>query len=359
MDNGKRPADEEAGSQAGAIVAKRPRTEDLALTLGGSDSSKQLGASLQRTSSLMAPIMQLVGHQAEIFSMKFSHDGKHIVSGGFDKQLYIWDVFGECRNTMIFKGHSNAVLEVEWSADDSRIYSCGADKNVCMWDAETGARLKRWAGHTNVVNGIAATRRGVYPMLASGSDDVAVKIWDPRHKAPTQTIQGKFAITTVGFNNGDPLLVFAGGIDNLVRVWDVRKQGHPVLTLDAHTDTVTGLEVSPDGSYLLTNGMDNTVRLWDIRPYAPANRNIKAFVGAQHNFEHTLLRCSWSPDGSKVSAGSSDRFVYVWETSTRRILYKLPGHKGAVNETDFHPFEPIIGSASSDKTIYLGEIRAD
>jgi WD40 repeat protein len=54
-----------------------------------------------------------------------------------------------------------------------------------------------------------------------------------------------------------------------------------------------------------------------------------------------MLRCAWSPDGSKVAAGSSDRFVYVWDTTSRRILYKLPGHNGSVNDLDFHPKEPI------------------
>ncbi len=54
-----------------------------------------------------------------------------------------------------------------------------------------------------------------------------------------------------------------------------------------------------------------------------------------------LLKCAWSPDGSKVTAGSADRFVYIWDTTSRRILYKLPGHAGSVNEVDFHPTEPI------------------
>ena len=35
------------------------------------------------------------------------------------------------------------------------------------------------------------------------------------------------------------------------------------------------------------------------------------------------------------------RFVYVWDTVSRRILYKLPGHKGTVNGVHFHPKEPI------------------
>lgn len=42
-----------------------------------------------------------------------------------------------------------------------------------------------------------------------------------------------------------------------------------------------------------------------------------------------------------MSAGSSDRFHYVWDTTSRRILYKLPGHNGSVNDVDFHPKEPI------------------
>ncbi|CAN6844950.1 unnamed protein product [Brassica oleracea] len=76
----------------------------------------------------------------------------------------------------------------------------------------------------------------------------------------------------------------------------------------------------------------------------------------QQNFEKNLRKCSWSPDGAKVTAGSADRMVHVWDTTTRRILYKLLGHKGSVNECVFHPTEPIVGSCSSDKDIFLGEI---
>lgn len=35
------------------------------------------------------------------------------------------------------------------------------------------------------------------------------------------------------------------------------------------------------------------------------------------------------------------RFVYIWDTTSRRILYKLPGHAGSVNEVVFHPEEPV------------------
>lgn len=134
--------------------------------------------------------------------------------------------------------------------------------------------------------------------------------------------------------------VISGGIDNDIKVWDLRKNTI-LYKMKGHTDTVTGLALSPDGSYILSNAMDNSLRIWDIRPFAPYERCIKVLSGHQHNFETNLLRCAWSADGSKVSAGSSDRFHYIWDTTSRRILYKLPGHNGSVNDVDFHPLEPI------------------
>jgi len=169
------------------------------------------------------------------------------------------------------------------------------------------------------------------------------------------TFNSGFPVTSVCFSDQSDL-IYSAGVDNDIKIWDLRKK-QVSMTLEGHTDTVTGLRLSPDGNFLLSNAMDQTVRIWDIRPFCQVNRNIKNFQGAQHNFEKTLLKCSWSPDGNKISAGSADRFVYVWEVNSRRILYKLPGHRGSVNEVDFHPKEPIIGSASSDSTIYLGEIK--
>lgn len=99
--------------------------------------------------------------------------------------------------------------------------------------------------------------------------------------------------------------------------------------------------------------MDNTIRCWDVKPYASGDRCTKYFLGAQHSYEKGLLRCSWSPTGTQVAAGSADNFVYVWDASTRRIAYKLPGHQGSVNEVDFHPTQPIICSCGNDRQIFV------
>lgn len=253
-------------------------------------------------------------------------------------------------------GHTGAVLEASFSTAGNHIYSCATDNMCAIWDLATCTRLRKLRGHTGIVNACQGARRGP-ELLVSGSDDATVKLWDARKRFPINTLENGYQTTAVCFNdNGDQ--VICGGIDNDLKVWDIRKN-EIMFRLQGHTDTVTGIKLSPCGSYALTNGMDNTLRIWDIRPYAPAERCIKVFTGHQHNFEKNLLRCAWSTCGTRVSCGSADRFVNIWDVNTGRIVYKLPGHNGSVNDVDFHPKEPIILSASSDKTLYLGELEED
>lgn len=336
-----------------ALSVVGPKPTELSTVTHGFGTTAPGPNGKQRTSSLQAPIMLLAGHQSAIYSMTFNPAGTVIASGSHDKDIFLWNVHGDCKNYMVLKGHKNAVLDVQWNTDGSQIISASPDKTLRAWDVETGKQIKKMVGHLFVVNSCCHARRGP-PLIVSGSDDGTAKLWDMRQRGSVQSFPDKYQITAVSFSDASDK-IYTGGIDNDVKVWDLRRTD-PVMKLQGHLDMITGMQLSPDGSYLLTNSMDCTLRIWDMRPYAPQNRCVKILEGHQHNFEKNLLRCSWSPDGSKVTAGSSDCMVYVWDTTTRRILYKLPGHTGSVNECVFHPHEPILGSCSSDKQIFLGEI---
>lgn len=234
-------------------------------------------------------------------------------------------------------------------------FSFDLDKLAYIWDINSCERVKKLKGHTSFVNSVGYSRTGK-DMLCTGSDDTTVRIWDRRKRGEVMKFDCKYQVLSCCFN-GTSDAVFTAGIDNTIKMWDLRKQDIS-LRLEGHLDSPTGLELSADGSYLASNGMDSTVRIWDIRPYFNgADRCIKIFQGHQHNFEKNLLRVAWSPDGKRISCGSADKQVYIWEVATRQILYRLPGHLASVNEVDFHPNEPIIASASSDKTVFLGEIE--
>jgi len=270
------------------------------------------------------------------------------------RDVLLWRIYGEeCDNYMMLQGHKNAVTELRWTGDGETIVTASSDKTARAWDAQTGAQKKKMGEHEGYVNSCDVARRG-NDLVVTGADDGAAKVWDLRQRRSVATFAGPYPVLSAAFS-ADSDMVCAAGLDGAVRVFDLRRQ-ELWMELLGHHEPVTGLAVSPDGNFLLSNAMDNSLRVWDLRPYAPANRCVKVFAGHVHSFEQNLLRCAWSPDGAQVSCGSADGMVNVWDAASRRLLYKLPGHKGSVNDVVFHPKEPLCASASSDKTVYLGEL---
>ncbi|VDN23008.1 unnamed protein product [Cylicostephanus goldi] len=153
------------------------------------------------------------------------------------------------------------------------------------------------------------------------------QVHDVRIKDAVKTYENRFQQLAVTFNDTSDE-IFAGSIDGDIYCWDMRRDDISYV-LQGHKDIITGLALSPNGNYVLSNSMDCSAKMWDIRPFAPQERCLKSFYGHQHNFEKNLLKCGWSGDGKRITAGSSDRFVYVWDVSSRHILYKLPGHLGS------------------------------
>ncbi|OKL58624.1 hypothetical protein UA08_06221 [Talaromyces atroroseus] len=306
------------------------------------------------TSGLAAPIMELTGHSGEIFATRFDPTAQNIASGSMDRTIMLWRTYEQCENYGVLTGHKGAVLDLQWSRDSQFIFSASADMTIASWDVETGQRIRRHVGHEEVINCLDISRRG-QELLVSGSDDGYIGIWDPRHKAALDFLETDFPITAVALSDAGNE-IFTGGIDNDIKVWDIRKKA-VIYSLFGHNDTVTSLQISPDSQTLLSNSHDSTVRTWDIRPFAPADRSIRTFDGAPVGLEKNLIRASWDPKGEKIAAGSGDRSVVVWDVKTGKLLYKLPGHKGTVNDVRFSPNdEPIVVSGSSDRNIMLGEL---
>lgn len=210
---------------------------------------------------------------------------------------------------------------------------------MASWDLESGTRIRRHLGHDEVINCLDISRRGE-ELLVSGSDDGHIGVWDPRQKEAIDFLASPYPVTAVALAEAGNE-IYSGGIDNDIKAWDIRKKA-VAYSMPGHTDTICSLSVAPDSQSLLSNAHDGTVRTWDIRPFAPINRHLRTYDGAPTGLERNLIRASWSPNGERIVAGSGDRSVVVWEVRSGKLMYKLPGHKGTVNDVRFSPTdEPI------------------
>jgi Prp8 binding protein len=256
----------------------------------------------------------------------------------------LWRTYGDCENYGLLNGHKGAILDLQWSRDSEILYTASADRNLASWDLTSGTRIRRYIGHEEIVNAVDISRRGE-DLIISGSDDSTIAIWDPRSKNAVDYIQTDFPVTAVAMSSAGNE-IFSGGIDNDIRVWDLRKKSI-VYSMLGHTDTVMSLKISPDSQSLVSYAMDSTVKTWDIRPFAPTERHIRTFDGANVGVasvgvEQNLLGVSWDGEGKKIAAASEDGTVVVWSSENGKLLYKLPGHKGTVNSAEFAPGnEPI------------------
>lgn len=240
--------------------------------------------------SLFAPIVCCSGHEGEIYCCEFSTRENILASAGFDKKIFLWNLDNECENWATIGGHNGAILGLKFTNDGSEIVTCGTDRQICIWDLATLERAKRYKGHKNIVNSVDTSRQHCQ-LVCSGSDDNFVKLWDRRKRGEAMQFDSGYQVLSVAFN-GESDQIFSAGIDNDIKVWDTRK-GELMFKMAGHTDTPTGLALSPCGSYLASNAMDNSVRLWDVRPFAPHERCIKRLFGHSHNFEKNLLRVAW------------------------------------------------------------------
>ncbi|CAG9982090.1 unnamed protein product [Clonostachys byssicola] len=351
----KRPADDDPGASQTLVKRQNVSNSTGALARLNASSNALVQGGAPRTSALQAPVMELSGHSGEIFTAKFDLTGNLIASGSMDRSVLLWRTYGDCENYGVLNGHKGAILDLQWSRDSEILYTASADMHLASWDLTSGTRIRRYIGHEEVINAVDISRRGE-ELLVSGSDDSTIGIWDPRTKNAADYIETDFPITALALSQAGNE-IYTGGIDNDIRVWDLRKKA-VIYSMPGHSDTVTSLRVSPDSQSLLSYSMDSTVRTWDIRPFAPAQRQIRTFDGATKGIENNLLGASWDSDGKKIAAASGDGTVMVWSSASGKLLYKLPGHKGTVNCAEFSPGQdPILLSASSDRTMLLGELK--
>lgn len=71
-----------------------------------------------------------------------------------------------------------------------------------------------------------------------------------------------------------------------------------------------------------------------------------------------LTRVAYSPDGSRVAAGSSDGTVFIWTPGEGRELFALKGHRAAITRISFTNDGKRMVSSSHDQTARLWDARS-
>ena len=105
----------------------------------------------------------------------------------------------------------------------------------------------------------------------------------------------------------DGSLVLTGSFDFTARLWNFVEQTE-IGVFDAHQGPVTNVAFLPDGRRAITTSDDMTAILWDLATFKPVRR----FTGHGHK----VMGVAVSRDGNLAATGSWDKTVRLWDIAT-------------------------------------------
>jgi len=233
------------------------------------------------------------------------------------------------------------VNSVVFSHDSRLLASGSSDGTVKVWDAGTGDCMKLLQGHGDWVNSVVFSHDS--RRLASGSWDRTVKMWDAWTGECLKSLEGHSKkVWSVTFSHDSQLLA-SGSWDGTARVWDVGT-GECMTTLENHGDSIRSVAFSHNSRQLASASDNGTVKIWDTG----TGDCLKSLEGHGHSALSSLV---FSHDSCRL-AYSLYNTVKVWDTETGEYLHTLVDrHSDFIPSLVFSHDSRLLASGPSDGTV--------
>ncbi|NJO63565.1 MAG: hypothetical protein HC836_36845 [Richelia sp. RM2_1_2] len=143
-------------------------------------------------------------------TLAFSPDCKTLVGSSDNQSITAWDVkTGKCLRS-IKTAPTGAIWAVKFSSDGKTVMSCGTDK-IQLWNLENGEPQITLHEPHHRIRSLAYSPD--QKMIAVGSDDQLVRLWDTQTGKPIRTLQGysnriwTVAVNPIPNNNVETLYI--------------------------------------------------------------------------------------------------------------------------------------------------------
>jgi WD40 repeat protein len=207
--------------------------------------------------------------------------------------------------------HDGAVRSIAFSADGALLASGSSDRAINVWDVGVGRLLQTLVGHADWINRLDFV--GDTHVLASGSHDGSVRLWNADSGQHVQTMEPSF-------------------MERLMEVSSV--------ILDVAT--------SPDGRVVASTSGRGVVRLWSCDTYrlqSVLKGHTTYLSSLAYSADNRLLACCDSGDGL-------DR-ICIWEWQHQKMISAFNVRAGGITALAFSPDAKVIATSGRDGTVRL------
>lgn len=330
-------------------------------------------------------VLVLEGHQDEVFQVVFSPDGRRLATGSLDGTTKVWDISPTGRGEWSVPAAHRGLVSLAFNPGAPQLATMGADGALINLNVQTGETNYTWSGARTTFPGAPsfsvdgellalADEGGILQLLDALEGDLlsALQVGRPvriiafssdRELVVTGSEDGVLSILDAstgevlsawivqdGFVNGlafsrdaDTLFIAGADGDIIGADLDLMLSGQPnaenqgsgailparaiVMSMTGHQDVITHLEISPDGTQLLTSSWDGTARVWDA-----ATGELLHRLGAHKG---RVWNAAFSPDGRRIATAGADGAVIMWDSASGERLFDLSWQPQEVFCLDF------------------------
>ncbi|CAL1540829.1 unnamed protein product, partial [Lymnaea stagnalis] len=257
-----------------------------------------------------------------VSSIEFDRDCEFFAIAGVTKKIKVFE-YGIVRDAVVDLHYpvtemscTSKISCIAWNPyKKNMLSSADYDGIVYMWDTSTNQRTQMFQEHEKRCWSVDFNRMDP-KMLASGSDDTKVKLWDWDRPQSVMTIEGGANVCCVKFNPTTRYNLAFGSADHCVHYYDLRHPKKAVYVFRGHGKAVSYVKFL-NGTDMVSASTDSQLKLWSLGRH----NAISTFKG--HINEKNFV--GLATDGDYIACGSENNSLYLYYKGlSRQILtYKF------------------------------------
>lgn len=289
--------------------------------------------------------------------MALIDEGNLLVYGGESSTIYIWDLkAGRCKNKIA--AHDGNIESLAFDAISSTLISTSDDGSIKTWDVDHG----RLIHHVERAHG-----KGIFTftldsrnrMLFTGGLDGWIKAWNVddlvlENEAFLGSKNGVLSTCMTMEDDHDHNL-FAGSVKGKIFRWNMNT-GSINRFADSGAGPIFSLKHLANPNILLSGNAKGKIDMWDL----DCGEKVSIVQTGQSKVMDILLLRGFSKilgetAKSFVATAGGDGTIKTWRYTSKRhrleLIHSFKGHTKTVEMLLQHPFQDMIFSISSDKSL--------
>ncbi|XP_051855277.1 autophagy-related protein 16-1 isoform X5 [Antechinus flavipes] len=267
-------------------------------------------------------------HDGEVNAVQFSPGSRLLATGGMDRRVKLWEVFGDkCEAKGSLSGSNAGITSIEFDSAGSYLLASSNDFASRIWTVDDNRLRHTLTGHSGKV--LSAKFLLDNARIVSGSHDRTLKLWDLRSKVCIKTV---FAGSSCNDIVCTEQCVMSGHFDKKIRFWDIRSES--IIRELELLGKITALDLNPERTDLLSCSRDDLLKIIDLR----VNAVKQTFSAPGFKCGSDWTRVVFSPDGGYIAAGSAEGSLYIWNVLTGKVEKVLSKqHSSSINAVAWSP----------------------